>query len=82
MVPGLDEKVSKRVPPQLLYPIKEIDIIRMKIKVFFSLRYMVAHLLQNDGSTNLRLKENPMKRDDREVAKWQVGQAYEVSQLT
>lgn len=39
----------------------------MRIRAFFSIRYMIFHLTQNDGETNLRLKENPMKREEREM---------------
>jgi hypothetical protein len=40
---------------------------------------MIFHLLQNDGQTNLRLKENPIPKEEREVSKWQVGQSFEVA---
>jgi hypothetical protein len=79
MVPGLDEKMGKRVPQQLLHPVKEIELIGIRIKIFYSIRYMIFHLIQNDGETSLRLKENPIKRDEREIAKWTVGNSYEVS---
>lgn len=79
MLPSYDEKVLKRLPQMLVYPQKELDIIRMKIKIFFTLRYMCYNLTMNDGSVALRLKENPMKKDEREQAKWQVGNNYSIA---
>lgn len=58
---------------------KELDVIRMRIKVFLSLRHMIYHLTLNDGTILQKLKENPLKRDEREVAKWVQGQSYEIS---
>ncbi len=80
MISGLDEKlIGRRIPSQLLFPIKEIDIIAVRIRIFFAIRYMIFTLIQNDGQTNLRLKENPMKRDEREIALWTVDSSYVVS---
>jgi len=81
MISGLDEKTfgGKRIPTQLLYPTKEIELIAVRIRIFFSIRYMIFTLIQNDGQTNLRLKDNPMKRDEREIALWSIGNSYEVS---
>jgi hypothetical protein len=42
----------------------------MRIKIFLSLRHMIFHLTVNDGTINQKLKENPMKKDEREVVKW------------
>ena len=51
MISGLDEKFGggRRIPAQLLYPIKEIDLIAVRIRIFFAIRYMVFTLIQNDG---------------------------------
>ncbi len=51
MISGLDEKTfgGKRIPTQLLYPSKEIDLIAVRIRIFFSIRYMIFTLIQNDG---------------------------------
>ena len=51
MISGLDEKTfgGRRIPTQLLYPIKEIDLIAVRIRIFFSIRYMIFTLIQNDG---------------------------------
>jgi len=51
MISGLDEKTfgGRRIPPQLLYPSKEIDLIAVRIRIFFSIRYMIFTLIQNDG---------------------------------
>lgn len=50
MVAAIDEKDAKRaIPPALLHSVKEIDMIRMRIRAFFTIRYMVFHLTQNDG---------------------------------
>ncbi len=40
---------------------------------------MIFHLIQNDGHTYLKLKENPMQRDERVIAEWVIGSSYEVS---
>ena len=37
------------------------------------------NLTQNDGTINTKLKENPMKKDERETAKWVSGNSYEIS---
>jgi len=81
MISGLDEKTIgvRRIPSQLLYPIKEIEVIAVRIRIFFAIRYMMFTLIQNDGMTNLKLKDNPMKRDEREIAQWAIGSSYEVS---
>lgn len=70
MLPSLDEKIVKKIPASLVYPDKELDIIKMRIKIFFSLRYMIYHLTKNDGTLNQKLKENPLKKDERDVSKW------------
>lgn len=51
MISDLDEKTfwGKRIPTQLLYPTKEIDLIAVRIRIFFSIRYMIFTLIQNDG---------------------------------
>jgi hypothetical protein len=51
MISGLDEKScgGRKIPTQLLYPIKEIDLIAVRIRIFFSIRYMIFTLIQNDG---------------------------------
>ena len=59
---------------------KDIDIVRMRIRTFFTLRYMIFHLTLNDGTSSLKLKENPMKRDERDIAKWVQGSSSEISQ--
>jgi hypothetical protein len=81
MISGLDEKTIgvRRIPSQLLYPIKEIEVIAVRIRIFFAIRYMMFTLIQNDGMTNLKLKDNPMKRDEREIAQWAIGSSNEVS---
>lgn len=33
----------------------------------------------NDGENALKLKINPMKRDEREIANWVQGESYEAS---
>ena len=44
VLPVLDEKVGRRVPPSLIYPVKDIEILRMRIKIFLSIRHMLFHL--------------------------------------
>ncbi len=66
MLPTLDEKSIRKVPIALIYPLKDIDIIRMRIKIFYSLRHMCYNLTQNDGTINSKLKENPMKKEERD----------------
>ena len=39
---------------------------------------MVFHLTMNDGSSAQALKENPMKREERDIAKWTVGNSYDM----
>ena len=41
------------------------------------LRYMLFHLTKNDGTANIRLKEGPVLREEREINKWESGKAYE-----
>ena len=79
MVPVIDEKTTRRVPHQLLHVTKDLDLVKMRIRSFFTLRYMVFHLTRNDGQSHLRFRENPMTREDREVARWQIGSSYEVA---
>ena len=67
IIPGLDERLVRKVPQALVYPVKEIDIMSMRIRVFLSIRYMIFHLIQNDGQMNQRMKENPIPREEREV---------------
>ena len=62
-----------------MYPIKEIDLIAVRIRIFLSIRYMIFHLIQNDGHSYLKLKENPMQREERAIAEWAIGSSYEVS---
>jgi hypothetical protein len=38
---------------------------------------MLFHLTKNDGTANIRLKEGPVLREDREINKWETGKAYE-----
>jgi hypothetical protein len=40
---------------------------------------MIFHLIQNDGHSYLKLKENPMQREERAIAEWAIGSSYEVS---
>ena len=54
-------------------------MVRMRIKIFLSIRHMLFHLTQNDGTLNQRLKENPLKKEERSVMKWIEGNCYEVS---
>ena len=42
----------RKVPKALVFPVKEIDIMSMRIRVFLSIRYMIFHLIQNDGQMN------------------------------
>lgn len=79
MLPSLDEKSIRRIPQALIYPTKEIEIIRMKIRIFLSMRHMIFTLTQNDGSINQKTKENPMKKEEREVMKWVQGQVYDIN---
>eukprot|EP00347_Sterkiella_histriomuscorum_P015039 403358539 len=79
MLPTLDEKQLKRIPNALMYPSKDHEIIRMRIKIFLSLRHMIFTLLQNDGSIIQKTRENPMKKDERETQKWIQGNSYEIS---
>jgi hypothetical protein len=58
--------------------VKDIDIIRARVRGLFQLRQMLYHLTMNDGSSSQILKENPIKKDEREVLKWLVGGSYEV----
>ncbi|TNV84769.1 hypothetical protein FGO68_gene16079 [Halteria grandinella] len=81
IVPVIDEKQAKRaIPQQLLLQIKDIEVVRMRIRGFFSLRHMNFMLTQNDGQSINQMKENPMKRDERETAQWQQGETYELTQ--
>jgi hypothetical protein len=34
MLPVIDEKIGRRAPAALLMPLKDIDILRMRIKIF------------------------------------------------
>ena len=52
IIPGLDERQVRKVPKALVYPVKEIEIMSMRIRVFLSIRYMIFHLIQNDGQMN------------------------------
>jgi hypothetical protein len=47
MISGLDEKMGRgrRIPAQLLYPIKEIELIAVRIRIFFAIRYMIFTLI-------------------------------------
>ena len=57
MVAAIDEKdaAKRAIPSVLLHSVKEIDVIRMRIRAFFTIRYMVFHLTQNDGQAYQRL---------------------------
>lgn len=44
VLPVLDEKVGRRIPPALIHSVKDIDILRMRIKIFLSIRHMLFHL--------------------------------------
>ncbi len=55
----------------------DLELIRLRMRVFLSIRYMVFHLTMNDGTINQKLKDNPIKKDDREIAKWIIGNSYE-----
>ncbi len=79
MLPSVDDKNFRKVPSPLIYPIKEMDILRLRIKLFLSLRHLCYHLTANDGTINQRLKENPLKKDERDVVKWVQGSSYEIS---
>ncbi|CDW77693.1 UNKNOWN [Stylonychia lemnae] len=79
MLPSIDDKSVRKMPQALSYPIKEMEIIRLRIKLFLSLRHMIFNLTMNDGSVNIRLKENPIKKGEREISKWVQGNSYEIS---
>ena len=57
---------------------KDLDIIKMRIRGFLALRHMIYQLTQNDGEASQVLRENPLRRDDerREIAKWIQGGSY------
>jgi hypothetical protein len=47
MISGLDEKMGRgrRIPAQLLHPIKEIELIAVRIRILFAIRYMIFTLI-------------------------------------
>ena len=52
MVPVIDEKNGKgKVPQSLLLQVKDVDIVRTRIRNLFTLRHMVLLLTRNDGES-------------------------------
>lgn len=52
MVPVIDEKNGKgKVPQSLLLQVKDVDIVRTRIRNLFTLRSMLLLLTRNDGES-------------------------------
>ena len=56
ILPVLDDKIGRKLPPALLFPIKDSEILRVRLRIFLSLRHIVYHLTMNDEVLNKRLK--------------------------
>lgn len=48
VLPVLDDKVGRKIPPSLIYPQKDLEMARMLIKMLFILRHLLYYLTQND----------------------------------
>lgn len=77
MVPVSDEKSAKgKLPQSLLLQVKDVDIVRTRIRNLFTLRHMLLSLTRNDGESLNLLKEQPIKRE--ESKHWKVGASCEM----
>jgi len=68
-----------RVPEALKHPTKEIDILRARIRMFWQLRYLMAHLTGYSSESNQTLKRNPLSDASRPVDTWTEGQCVNIN---
>jgi hypothetical protein len=61
--------------------VKDSDILRARIKTFLSLKHITYHLISNDEAMNKRLKQNPLKFEEREIGKWIEGNNYNFEKI-
>ena len=84
-----DRQINRKIPTQLQYSSKSIEILTVKIQVFLSLRYIVSIL----GGTKLQgdslIKEldyqgidvNPIAREQRVIDLWEERGSYQLPSI-
>ena len=64
----------RHVPEALRYPTKETDMLRVRVRMFWIMRYMVLNLTQNSAQLHNVLRRNPLLSEQRPVEFWEAGQ--------
>jgi hypothetical protein len=78
MLPSIDpNQINRRVPSQLTFPRKPVDLLRSKIKVFLAIRYAANLLTGLQGQNRQSGSEsNPISREQTPIHSWQQGSSY------
>ena len=66
--------INRRIPSQLEYPEKLPDILRVKIKIFLTLRYLVTHLALPPQPVKNEI--NPITREQTVIHSWEKSKSY------
>jgi hypothetical protein len=78
VLPVLDEKVGRKIPLNLVYPSKDVDMARMQLRQLFTLRHLLFYLSKNDDQLAHKIRERPVPLESRAVQKWEESQIYEI----
>lgn len=89
MLPSInDRQINRRVPPQLLYSKKSIEILSNKIQIFLTLRQLVNILGGNSiakigdktviDSGYAGIDVNPIARETTPIHSWEEGGSYQL----
>ena len=57
VLPVLDDKVGRKIPSNLLYPTKDLDVARLHIRMLFILRHLLFYLFKNDENVAQKAKQ-------------------------
>lgn len=64
---------TPKLPASLTYPNKELDILKARIKVFWTLRQMIFQLTEEYSLSNQLMKVNPFLPKNLLIESWREG---------